>query len=157
MLGRGVFSILAVLILMCVSSYGRAEWRPVEGRIMTRWAEEVSPENALPEYPRPMMVRKQWQNLNGVWEYAIRPRQEAQPESYDGDILVPFPIESALSGVQKPIGEDKRLWYRRQFQVPDEWNGNRVLLHFGGVDWETTAWVNTGDAMTASISTSRTR
>ncbi len=142
MLGRGVFSILAVLILMCVSSYGRAEWRPVEGRIMTRWAEEVSPENALPEYPRPMMVRKQWQNLNGVWEYAIRPRQEAQPESYDGDILVPFPIESALSGVQKPIGEDKRLWYRRQFQVPDEWNGNRVLLHFGGVDWETTAWVN---------------
>jgi hypothetical protein len=120
----------------------RAEWKLAEGPLMTRWAKDVSPDNVHPEYPRPQMVRKNWLNLNGLWEYAIRPKDEGQPKTYDGKILVPFPIESALSGVMKRVGEENRLWYRRAFEIPDKWKQNRVLLHFGAVDWDTTVWVN---------------
>ncbi|MCY0541668.1 hypothetical protein OVW21_26940, partial [Klebsiella pneumoniae] len=76
---------------------------------MTRWAADVAPERALPEYPRPQMVRDAWQNLNGLWDYAIRPKAEEQPQTWDGQILVPFPVESALSGVMKTVGPDKKL------------------------------------------------
>ncbi len=109
---------------------------------MTRWAEEVSPESVWPEYPRPMMVRAKWQNLNGLWDYAIRPKDAAGPQKTDGKILVPFAAESALSGVGKTVGPDNRLWYRRAFEVPADWSGQRVLLHFGAVDWEATVSVN---------------
>jgi hypothetical protein len=109
---------------------------------MTRWAKDVRPDNVLPEYPRPQMVRKRWQNLNGLWDYAIRPKGESQPAEWDGKILVPFAAESALSGVMKDVGKDNRLWYRRTFTVPQDWKDQRVLLHFGAVDWETTVWVN---------------
>ena len=109
---------------------------------MTRWAKQVSPNNVHPEYPRPQMVRKNWLNLNGLWEYAIRPKDEGQPKQFDGQILVPFPAESALSGVMKPVGEKRRLWYQRTFEIPNEWAGKRILLHFGAVDWETRVWVN---------------
>jgi hypothetical protein len=109
---------------------------------MTRWAKQVSPDNVHPEYPRPQIVRKNWLNLNGLWEYAIRPKDEQRPRKFDGQILVPFPVESALSGVMKPVGEKSRLWYRRTFEIPRSWRGRRVLLHFGAVDWDTTAWVN---------------
>lgn len=119
-----------------------SQWKPVAGHIMTRWAAEVSPENVWPEYPRPTMVRPQWKNLNGLWEYAIRPKQEDRPEKMDGPILVPFCAESALSGVGKAVGPDNRLWYRRTLEVPAEWSGGRVLLHFGAVDWEATVWLN---------------
>jgi hypothetical protein len=88
------------------------------------------------------MVRKDWLNLNGLWDYAITARDAEQPEKFDGEILVPFPCESALSGVMKPVNKDKRLWYRRTFRVPRKWKGQRVLLHFGAVDWDTTVWVN---------------
>ena len=88
------------------------------------------------------MVRKDWQNLNGLWDYAIRPKTESQPSTFDGKILVPFPIESALSGVRKPVGEESRLWYRRSFTVPKGWSGQRVLLQFGAVDWEAMVFVN---------------
>jgi len=111
-------------------------------KIMSKWAKEVSAENVLGEYPRPQMVRKDWMNLNGQWEYAIRPRRRSQPKSFDGHILVPFCVESALSGVQKAVGEDKRLWYRRSFNVPEKWSNKHILLHFGRVDWETNVWVN---------------
>ncbi|HUT23968.1 MAG TPA: glycoside hydrolase family 2 TIM barrel-domain containing protein [Sumerlaeia bacterium] len=119
-----------------------AGWQPVRGHIMTRWAEEVSPTNALPEYPRPMMVRDEWMNLNGLWECAVRPRNDDCPEEFDGNILVPYAIESALSGVGKAVGKENRLWYRRSFELPKKWRGKRALLHFGAVDWETTVWVN---------------
>lgn len=133
---------IAAAVLMLVSNVCLAEWKPVEGKIMTRWAAEVSPDNALREYPRPMMVRSEWLNLNGLWDYAIRPRTEAAPQQFDGQILVPFAIESALSGVGKRVGTANRLWYRRTFQIPAGWGNQRVILHFGAVDWDTDVWVN---------------
>ena len=127
---------------MLVSSVAFAQYAPAGDRIMTDWASQVSPDNALPEYPRPMMVRSDWQNLNGLWQYAITPKGEKAPKNYDGDILVPFCIESALSGVQKEVGADNALWYSKSFSVPNKWKNGRVLLHFGAVDWMTDVWVN---------------
>ncbi|HVR75301.1 MAG TPA: glycoside hydrolase family 2, partial [Planctomycetota bacterium] len=134
----------AVVVITLLASTGtaRAEWKPGKGPLLTRWAKDVSPGNVLPEYPRPQMVRKDWLNLNGLWGYAIRPRGEAKPATLDGEILVPFPVESALSGVMKRVGDGNRLWYRRRCEIPASWKGRRVLLHFGAADWETTAWVN---------------
>jgi hypothetical protein len=88
------------------------------------------------------MVRQDWLNLNGLWEYAILAKDAERPGSFDGQILVPFPVESALSGVMKPVGPGNRLWYRRTFEIPAKWSGKNVLLHFGAVDWEATVWVN---------------
>ncbi len=118
------------------------DWQPKTAALMTRWAKHVSPDKALPEYPRPQLVRKDWHNLNGLWEYAIRPKGEPRPAKLDGQILVPFPAESALSGVMKEVGPDNRLWYRRTFTVPQGWGERRVLLHFGAVDWDATVTVN---------------
>jgi CubicO group peptidase (beta-lactamase class C family) len=102
----------------------------------------VSPKNALPEYPRPQLARRDWMNLNGPWDYAIRPRAEEKPASFDGKILVPYPVESQLSGVRKNVGPANRLWYRRAFEIPRGWRGRRTLLHFGAVDWEAVVTVN---------------
>ena len=139
---RAWYCIVASLVLTLSLSIS-AQWKPVrQGGLMTQWAKEVSPDNVHPEYPRPQMVRKNWQNLNGLWEYAIRPKAESQPQDFDGKILVPFPVESALSGVMKRVGGENRLWYRRTFNIPGKWKQKRILLHFGAVDWETTVWVN---------------
>lgn len=119
----------------------RAAWQPAVGPLKTRWAKDVSPANAHPEYPRPQMVRKDWLNLNGLWDLAIIGK-DAKPSGFPSQILVPFPVESALSGVMKPVSENDRLWYRRAFEVPKSWRDQRVLLHFGAVDFETTVWVN---------------
>lgn len=117
-------------------------WKPAAGPLLTRWAKDVSPERVHPEYPRPQLTRSQWQSLNGLWSYAIRPRAEEKPAAFAGSILVPFPAESALSGVMRPVGQENRLWYRRTVSVPPGWRGQRVLLHFGAVDWECRVWVN---------------
>ena len=117
-------------------------WQPAKGPLMTRWAKEVSPDNALPEYPRPQMARKEWRSLNGLWDYAITAKEAPRPPSFEGRILVPYPIESALSGVMKRLDENSRLWCRRTFEIPPSWAGRRVLLHFGAVDWEATVWLN---------------
>jgi len=119
-----------------------SEWKPVGGRIMTRWAAEVKPGLALPEYPRPQMVRQEWLNLNGIWDYAIAAKDAGRPAVWDGKILVPFAVESALSGVGRPVGAGKELWYRRTIKAPKAWRGGKVLLHFGAVDWESTVWIN---------------
>jgi hypothetical protein len=121
---------------------GAAQWQAKKSPLMTRWAKDVSPKNAHPEYPRPQMTRKDWLNLNGLWDYAITAKDAARPQQFDGKILVPFPVESALSGVMKSVGRDNRLWYQRTFRVPAGWQGQRVMLHFGAVDWDTTVVVN---------------
>ena len=119
-----------------------AQWQPAAGPLKTRWAAEVSPEKPHPEYPRPQMVRDEWMNLNGLWDLAIAPKEAAKPEVFPKQILIPFPVESALSGVMRPVSESDQLWYRRSFSIPKAWIGERVLLHFGAVDFETTIWVN---------------
>jgi hypothetical protein len=124
------------------ASAAHAAWQPAQGPLASRWAKDVSPENALPDYPRPQMVRAQWSNLNGLWDYAITPRESGPPPAFEGQVLVPYPLESALSGVMKRLDERSRLWYRRSFEVPAAWVGQRVLLHFGAVDWEATVIVN---------------
>ncbi|MDE6778917.1 MAG: beta-galactosidase [Alistipes sp.] len=118
-----------------------AQWQPAGDRIRTEWGERLDAADVLPEYPRPQMVRSEWSNLNGLWNYAIRPAGE-RPDVWDGEILVPFAAESSLSGVGRTVGAENELWYERTFTVPAKWNGKRVLLHFGAVDWRTDVWVN---------------
>ncbi|MHC4400817.1 MAG: glycoside hydrolase family 2 protein, partial [Planctomycetota bacterium] len=139
---RSLRVLLVVASLSVFTGRCLADWKPADGPLMTRWAKEVSPESVHPEYPRPQMARNEWLNLNGLWEYSIVAAEQARPEKPDGQILVPFPAESALSGVMRTVGEENRLWYRRTFRVPGDWSGRRVLLHFEAVDWETIVWVN---------------
>src|SRR5579859_1967371 len=103
--------------LVCLSAglLQAANWQPAEGPLRTRWAKDVSPANAHREYPRPQFERSDWLNLNGLWDFAIAPNQDTPPKTLDSQILVPFPVESALSGVMKPVTENDRLWYRRTF------------------------------------------
>jgi beta-galactosidase/beta-glucuronidase len=108
----------------------------------TRWAASISPSNTLSEYPRPQMVRDHWQNLNGLWQYAVTGKNVDAPAPYDGKILVPYPLESALSGVKKPLHPDQLLWYRRVFSLNLRKPGERVLLHFGAVDYQATIYIN---------------
>lgn len=117
-------------------------WQPAGDKIKTAWADKVDPACPLPEYPRPTLVRPAWQNLNGHWDYAIRPADAPQPELFDGKILVPYPVESSLSGVQRRLAENEVLWYERRFTVPAEWRQGALLLHFGAVDWEANVYLN---------------
>ncbi|PWV54532.1 glycoside hydrolase family 2 protein [Chitinophaga sp. S165] len=142
---------MAVIALLCASYkpiYAQApttpnnSWQMQPVDIQTRWASKVNPQNVLPEYPRPQMVRNDWQNLNGLWEYAITPKDAARPTQFDGQILVPFPLESALSGVKKALQPTQRLWYKRTITKPDITGDKRVLLHFGAVDWQATVYIN---------------
>lgn len=153
LLPRKLPSVLTLLALAAVAPLTRAaDWKPAAGPLLTRWAKDVSPTKVHPEYPRPQFVREDWQNLNGLWDYAVVAKDAPQPTQWDGQILVPFPIESALSGVMKRVSEKEKLYYRRTFQIPPGWNlksqianlkpARRVLLHFGAVDWETTVFVN---------------
>lgn len=141
--------ILTTIISISSKSQGGAApqaksnpWKAAGNKIMTRWAKDVSPEKVWSEYPRPAMVRKEWKNINGLWDYAIVSKDADKPDKYDGKILVPFAVESALSGVGKMVDKDKSLWYHREFSIPGRWKDKRVLLHFGAVDWESTVWVN---------------
>ena len=134
--------ILFSAIALAVSLAGYAQWKPAGDKIKTTWAEQIDPNNVLPEYPRPIMERKEWKNLNGLWEYAIRPTGTQQPADMDGQILVPFAVESSLSGVMKTLGKENELWYSREFTVPSSWKGKNILLHFGAVDWQADVWVN---------------
>lgn len=107
---------------------------------MTRFARDVDPKNVLPEYPRPQLAREKWLNLNGLWQYQPGTAGEAVPKGkLSKAILVPFPVESALSGVME---QHDRIWYRRKFTVPTSWKGEHILLHFGAVDYESEVFVN---------------
>lgn len=139
-----VAAILAVVL--CVSglfSYAQSgkgyKFRAIP--VKTRWAKDVHPENVLPEYPRPQMVRSGWTNLNGLWNFKITDKDADKPERFEEVILVPYPIESGLSGVRRPLLPTQRLWYKRTF-IQNQEKGKRLLLHFGAVDWEATVYVN---------------
>ncbi|WP_245563676.1 glycoside hydrolase family 2 protein [Spirosoma luteum] len=118
--------------------------QPRPAPIMSRWEKQVTADNAWREYPRPQMARQQWQNLNGMWDYAITSKTAPAPTTYQGQILVPFAVESTLSKVTKSLTADQRLWYRKAISIPKEWGGQRVLVHFGAVDYECNLWVNGG-------------
>ena len=133
---------LIVLIFALYALTSVAQWAPAGDKIKTQWAEKIDVKNVLPEYPRPIMERPEWKNLNGLWQYAITDAGKMQPDNFDGDILVPFAVESSLSGVQKRVGEGKELWYQRTFDVPSSWKGKKVILHFGAVDWKADVWIN---------------
>ena len=119
------------------------EWAPAGDKIKTKWADEVKVDNVLPEYPRPLMERSEWMNLNGLWDFGFNVASSSEePAMYDGQILVPFAIESSLSGVMQPMVENNALWYKREFTVPETWAGKRVIINFGACDYTATVYVN---------------
>ena len=134
------FSILLALF-SCASKTEVVSWAPLQDHILTQWAADVDPQNPLPEYPRPQLQREDWQSLNGLWDYAIGPKDAPQPEA-EGKILVPFAVESALSGVGRHITADEALWYRTTFKLPGKWRKQQVWLNFQAVDWSAEVWVN---------------
>ena len=135
---RNILTLILALGL-CGAS---AQWKPAGDKIKTKWASEVNPDNVLPEYPRPIMSRTDWKNLNGLWDFAIVKRNAAEPQAYSEQILVPFAVESSLSGVQKMVGAENVVWYNRSFEVPSAWKDKNILLHFGAVDWRAEVFVN---------------
>lgn len=131
------------VLLLCVVVMSFVFMRAYSSnRIITSWGENLDKENVWNVYPRPIMERPDWQNLNGEWDYAITPLNSTIPHDYDGKILVPFPVESQLSGVEKRLSENDALWYKRTFTIPSSWRQQKVLLHFGAVDWQADVWVN---------------
>lgn len=135
---------LALIFMALMASSIHAEWKPANPRLLTRWAKDVTPDNVLPEYPRPQFQREHWQSLNGLWDYAITDRDAGVPEKWDGQILVPFAVESALSGVGRTVGPNQALWYRRNFKLDqnDKTQHYRTLLNFGAVDWSCQVYLN---------------
>lgn len=132
-----------ILLAALLISAARAEWQPAPSSLLTEWGQQVKPETAWQEYPRPALAREQWTNLNGLWNYALTPQTEpSAPSRWDGEILVPFAMESALSGVKKRVAKDQALWYRRSFPAPALRDTQRLLLHFEAVDYQSTVWIN---------------
>ena len=121
-------------MLLSVSCTQKKEinWKIAENPILTEWSKDVDPEKPWMEYPRPDMVRNAWMNLNGMWDYAIT-QKGTKPENWDGSILVPYPVESALSGVKKRVTENENLWYKRSFRIPNTWKKKHILLNFEAV------------------------
>ena len=137
--------LIAAIILSFFTGIAHSQvagWQIAGTRITTKWSAGVNPLNPLPEYPRPQMVRSDWKNLNGLWDFAITPSGSAKPANFEGKILVPFAVESALSGISKTVGPDKILWYRTRFTVPSNFRKKNILLHFGAVDWKSEVYLN---------------
>ncbi|MES2920624.1 MAG: sugar-binding domain-containing protein [Verrucomicrobiota bacterium] len=138
---RLIRSSALALLSLPVLPVAASDWQPVSGKMMTRWARDVTPQNVWLEYPRPQFERKNWANLNGLWDYAVTQKTAAQPTDWSGKILVPFAIESSLSGVGKPFLPDQALWYRRGVTLQPQ-SGHRFLLNFEAVDHQAAVWVN---------------
>jgi beta-galactosidase/beta-glucuronidase len=139
---RTLLTLIAFLVTFNTFAQ-KAEWKIAGDKIKSTWADQVNPAKVLPEYPRPQLSRdNNWKNLNGLWNFAITPKSETAPKFAGGKILVPFAVESALSGVGKTVGKDSLLWYQTTFTVPSGFSGKKTLLHFGAVDWETEVFVN---------------
>lgn len=145
---KNIYTLLVlsgIFLLSSCSNEKKGVWKISDNPILTEWAAKVDPAKPWPEYPRPDMARKNWINLNGLWVYAITPK-DVKPEKWDGQILVPYPVESALSGVKKRVTEIQSLWYKTSFTFPNEWKNGEVLLNFEASDWETRIWVDGKEA-----------
>lgn len=135
--------LLLLYFFLLVASNTRAQtWTPAKVSLTTKWGKEVTPSNTWKEYPRPQIQRKEWMNLNGLWDYAVLKKGQPEPAAFEGKILVPFCLESSLSGVGKPLLPSQELWYNKKFILPPTWNGKEILLHFDAVDWESRLWIN---------------
>jgi len=140
------YSIFTVLVLTvgamtCCTGKKATEWKPAENPLMTAWSEKIDPAAPWPEYPRPGLERNEWMSLNGLWDYAICPKDADRPDP-QGKILVPYPVESALSGVRERMSDSLALWYSREFVIPKQWNDKQIIINFEASDWETTVWVD---------------
>ena len=140
-------TLVTLFLILSVSCTRNTEinWKITDNPLLTKWSQEVDPLKPWLNYPRPDMARNSWISLNGLWDYAITTR-DSKPGKWDGSILVPYPIESAISGVKKRVSENENLWYRKTFKVPNAWNRKHILLNFEASDWETTVWVDGTEA-----------
>lgn len=136
---RSCFLILFALST-CIQTY--AQWEPKISPILTPWGEKLDSTSVLPEYPRPQMVREEWTNLNGTWDFALTDSASMAPEQFQEKILVPFCVESTLGGITRKVTRRDAMWYQKKLSMEKPENGQRILLHFGGVDWHTSLWVN---------------
>ena len=134
---------MALAMLCCVSlSVAAQSWSPVGDKIKSQWGESLTADKPWNVYPRPLLQRGEWNNLNGLWDYAISEKGSRRPSQWEGKILVPYCVESSLSGVGRSLDDKHELWYRRTFTVPAAWKGKDVLLNFDAVDWRADVWVN---------------
>jgi hypothetical protein len=140
---KTIIPLILILLFFLASCTGEKQdgWQIADNPILTEWSADVDPAKPWPEYPRPDMLREKWLNINGLWQYAVTPRG-SEPEQWEGKILVPYPIESALSGVKRRISEEECLWYKTDFKLPSGWKNKRILLHFEASDWETKVWID---------------
>ncbi len=132
--------LLFVFLLQSLSLF--SQWEPKPSPILTPWGEKINPDSVLKEYPRPSMVRENWINLNGLWDYSITDSSSVKPGEFDGQILVPFCVESTLSGVTKKVTAENAIWYSRDLPIEKPQGEERWILQFGAVDWHCVVWVN---------------
>lgn len=133
---------MSIPFLVSVSFAQRIMYSAPEFRLPTEWTFDVNPDHPLPEYPRPSMKRNEWKNLNGRWHFTKGDKDGSIPLKFEKEIIVPFPVESALSGIGDSVDPEEKIWYKRTFFIPDHWSGRFVLLHIGASDWETTVYIN---------------
>lgn len=117
-------------------------WQAQGDHIMTSWADQINIDRIHAHYPRPTMKREEWMSMNGLWSFAIVPKQSGKPSRYDMEILVPFPVESSLSGIARKVTEKDMMWYKRRFFIPEVWSGKHIILNLEASDWETSIYVN---------------
>ena len=135
--------LIAVLFISAMAHMFAYAANSKENRMKTVWADKVTSENVWQSYPRPQLQRSQWINLNGLWQFAVTSQDTPKKlVKFEEQILVPFAIESSLSGVQRPFLPTEKLWYQRHFTLDDAWKGKNVILYFGAVDYECQVWVN---------------
>ena len=148
-----VCSILAILLLATFlvlyltkekekTKEEKWDWKPVGDKIKTKWGKNLDYKKVWQEYPRPQLQRDDWINLNGPWKYAIRDANDIMDDEFDGLILVPFPLESSLSGVMKNLSATEVIYYEKTITIPDNWKRKNVLLNFGAVDWKSELYIN---------------